>query len=259
MTRKITRIAIALLIGVIVLGASGAALALAAPAVFNGVQARLEQQARGWWPWAPGMGMGFGRGGVIGTVASVNANGFTVTVTGNTASDTKTITVTVTSQTKFYLMPGMSAAAFSDVKAGGNVRVQGQADSSGVITAQSIVIEPAGEMVAGRVTAVNGQTIMVTTFSGRWGNSQGATSTPVTTTVTIATDSNTKFIQSGGQAATLADVKTGGSVQAWGQKQADGSLLATEVVVGGAGRMGPFPGTGPHPLAPAGPHGRWHA
>ena len=42
------------------MGAGGAALALAAPAVFNGVQARLEQQARGWWPWAPGTGYGNG-------------------------------------------------------------------------------------------------------------------------------------------------------------------------------------------------------
>ena len=103
-------------------------------------------------PVSPFPGMGFGRGSVAGTVASVNANGFTVTVTGKTAADTKTITVTVTSQTKVYMMPGMTAAAFSDVKVGSNVRVQGQADSSGVITAQSIEIEPTGDMVAGRVT-----------------------------------------------------------------------------------------------------------
>ena len=92
----------------------------------------------------PNAPFAMGRGGVAGTVASVSANGFTVTTTGKTTADTKTVTVTVTSQTKFYMMPGMTTAAFSDVKMGINVRVQGQADSSGVITAQSIVIEPVG-------------------------------------------------------------------------------------------------------------------
>ena len=223
---------IAAILGVLmVLGGGGAAIAFAASSVLGALPGAAH-----WAQGIPGFGMGRGRG-VSGTVASVTSTGFTVTVPGKTGTAAKTVTVAVTSQTKVTLMPAMTAGSQSDIVVGAKVRVTGQANSSGVIQAQSVVIEPAGDMAGGRVTAVNGTTI---TVSMGW-QRPGQGSTANTKTTNIATDANTKFYQPGGKAAMLADVKVGGFVQAWGQKQADGSLLATEVVVGPAGQMASLP------------------
>ena len=179
--------------------------------------------------------------GVAGTVASVTSGGFTVTVPARTAGTTKTVTVTVSSQTKVYLVPAMTAGSQSDIVVGAKVRVTGSANSSGVVQAQSVMIEPAGDMAGGRVIAVSGTTITVSMGWRKPG--QGGTTTTYTTSTNIVTNANTRFTLPGGKAATLADVKVGGFVQAWGQKQADGSLLATQVVLGGA-----FPGSRPQQL-----------
>jgi hypothetical protein len=230
MTKKTTIVAVILGM-VMILGGGGGALAFAAPAVMNalpGVSAWLHN--------VPGMGGDRGRG-VAGRVASVTNSGFTVTVPRINGSASKTVTVTVTSQTKVVFYPANTTGSMSDVTAGVAVRVSGRVDASGAVQAQTVMIEPAGDTAGGRVSAIDGTTITVTMGMGPRQPGQGNSGTANTTTIKIQTDASTKFIQPGGKAATLADVKVGSFVQAWGQTQADGSLLATQVVVRAAGQV----------------------
>ena len=67
----------------------------------------------------------------------------------------------------------------------------------------------------GRVTAVNGTTISVENPEG---------------TVTIVTNASTK-LTSNGQASSLASVTIGKFIEVVGQKQTDGSWLATQVTI----------------------------
>jgi len=248
MTKKTTIVAVILGI-VMIVGGGGVALAFAAPAVASalpGVSAL--------WHGLPGFGPRGGRG-AAGTVASVTSAGFTVTEPGFNGGASRTVTVTVTSQTKIYFEPANTTGSQSDITVGAKVGVSGSTDSSGVLQAQTVTIEPAGDTADGRVTAVNGATITVTSGMGMargwrpFGRPGGSTTTPVTTTVQISTDTNTKFYESGGKAAALTDVKVGSFVQAWGQKQADGSLQASQVLIRLAGKVPAAPG--PRPTPPA--------
>jgi hypothetical protein len=202
-----------ILSGVVLLGLGGATLAFAAPTVFGG---------RGpGWPWGPDQG---GRGGAVGTVKSIDATQLVVT-----EADSKVITATITSQTQVYLMPGRTAGKVTDIKVGDTVQVKGRPNTSGVLEAQAITVGPLEQHVGGQVTAVDGLKITVQI---------SPTAQSTQTTQVIVTDANTKFFAAGKQAATLADVKTGDYVTALVTKQTDGSLLASQVMIGLPGGFG---------------------
>jgi len=146
----------------------------------------------------------------------------------------ETLTVTLTSQTQVSVLATQGTGSLSDIAVGDNVRVMGRPNDAGATEAQAVVVLPAGDNVNGKVTAVNGATLSVETRDN--------------TTATIVTDAGTKFTLQGGQTGSLTDVTTGKFVEAYGQTQADGSLLATLVVSdnrpgfgGGPGRPGPGP------------------
>jgi hypothetical protein len=161
-------------------------------------------------------------------------NGSTLTLT---TADNQTLTVTVSSQTKVTVLGTQTDGSLSDIKVGHTLRVMGQPGISGAIDAQAIVIVPAGDQAGGKVTAVNGAAITVQTRDG---------------TATITTDASTKFTLAAGKTGSLADVTTGMFVDAFGQKQADGSLLATLVSVADQPAQGPGP-RGPGAGQPANP------
>jgi hypothetical protein len=73
----------------------------------------------------------------------------------------------------------------------------------------------AGNLIGGRVTAVNGYTISGENLEGK---------------VSIVTDASTKFTVNE-QTGSLTSVTAGKFVTATGQKQADGSWLATQVII----------------------------
>ena len=210
---KLTRKSLIALIlaAVALVGLGGATLAVAAPAVLSG---RLPG-----WPWGgPGWGMGgFGRG-VVGTVKSIDASQLVVT-----AANSQTITMTVTSQTQVLLMPNRTTGKVTDIKVGDTVQVQARRTTAGALEAETITVGPLELRVAGQVTGVNGTNISLQAGQN---------------TQTIVTDANTKFYVAGSQTGSLADVKTGEFMTALVQKQSDGSLLASQVVVGAHGGFG---------------------
>jgi hypothetical protein len=105
-----------------------------------------------------------------------------------------------------------------------------QADGSYTITSIRVILP----LVAGLVTAIDGNTLTVTQRDG--------------TTATIHVDSTTTYRVEGVTAATLADIKVGAFVAAEGTLRTDGSLDAAVV---GSGFHG-GPGMGGHG---GGPHG----
>ena len=166
---------------------------------------------------------GFGRhgpGGGTAQVTTVSADGLTATL-----ADGRTITATLTSQTKVTILATQADCSLSDIKVGDSVRVMGRPDQTGTMTAEAVVILPAGDEAQGTVTAANGATLTLENRDG---------------TTSLVTDSNTTFRLADGTAGTLADVTTGKFVEAFGQKQADGSVLAKLVLLRDQ---------------PAGPHG----
>ena len=209
LTKKSVIALILAVVALVVLG--GATLAVAAPAILSG---RMPG-----WPWGGlGWGMGgFGRG-VVGTVKSIDASQLVVT-----AANSQTITMTVTSQTQVLLLPNRTAGKLTDIKVGDTVQVQARRLTAGALEAQTITVGPLELRVAGQVTAVDGTNISLQAGQN---------------TQAIATDANTKFYVAGSQTGSLADVKTGEFVTALVQKQSDGSLLASQVVVGGQGSFG---------------------
>ena len=219
-------------------------------------------------------GLGFGRGGmmgefgedgnkVAGQITAVVDSKITIQAGGTT---TQTVTIVTDANTKFY-MAGGAAGTLADVKTGEYLLALVQKQSDGTLLASQVMVgtQPgmgfghgmmgefgfSGIRVGGQVTAVDGTKITV----------QVGQSTQV-----ILTDSNTRFYLAGSAAGALADVKTGEYVMALAQKQSDGSLLATQIMVGsnagqGAGPMWNFdrqhrqgPGFGPgnrqRPVAP---------
>jgi hypothetical protein len=169
-------------------------------------------------PQGDGPGMGRqGRGGGAGQVTTVSADSLTATM-----ADGRTITATLTSETKVTILVTQADGSLSDIKVGDSVRVMGRPDQNGAMTAAAVVILPAGDEAQGQVTvatstaAANGATLTLQDRSG---------------TTSVVTDSSTTFRLADGTAGTLADVTVGKFVEAYGQKQADGSVAARLVLV----------------------------
>lgn len=141
------------------------------------------------------------------------------------------LTVNVSDETVVRLVESQSDGSLSDIEVGDNVRVRGQRNDDGSVDAVAIMVAPEGDMVGGRVTAVDGSTITVT---GRDGE-----------TATITTSDSTVFrLGPDGETGSISDVTTDSGVQAFGELQEDGSLAARLLFVG---RPGHGPGKGPRP------------
>jgi hypothetical protein len=100
-----------------------------------------------------------------------------------------------------------------------------------------------GAPVAGIVASKTASTIVVTTLAGK--------------TVTVDVSSTTRYLVRGVASPSLADIAVGNRIAAQGTFNADGSLNATQIQVGGRGEFGGFEGgrgrTGVPTPIPSGP------
>ncbi|HMD45200.1 MAG TPA: DUF5666 domain-containing protein [Acidimicrobiales bacterium] len=175
------------------------------------------------------------RRAVVGTVASVGTDAFTVTPLAGGSP----VTVDVSSTTK-YREPGKTSASFADVTVGEHVAVAGT-HTSGAVTAKAVGILPAGSswrppassfgpgqghhsgtpVAFGTVASVGAGTFTVKPL---W------TSSPVTVDVS----SSTTYREPGKTSASFADVTVGEYVAAFGSNSS-GAVHAIAVLVAPAG------------------------
>jgi hypothetical protein len=160
---------------------------------------------------------------VAGTVTDVTTNGFTMK-----ARDGTTWTITVDGSTAYRV--GDASGSKSDVKSGVDVIVAGTKGSTDTsLTASTVVIRL--PVVAGEVTAINGNAITIKRFDG--------------TTQTIHVSGDTTYRVAGVDSAKLSDVKVGMQLLAQGAQRSDGSIDAVSVAAGngrglpGKGWFGP--------------------
>jgi len=150
------------------------------------------------------------RGGAGGEVTAVSADSITIL---NRNEDS--VVVNVDENTTVRLAATQSEGTLSDIAVGDTVRVRGRRGDEGTVNARSITVQPDGDKVGGRVTAVDGSTISLENRDG---------------TASVSTDGSTVFYLNG-EAASIADVTEGNRVVAYGVTQADGSVSATLVLI----------------------------
>ncbi len=180
----------------------------------------------------PALGIGLGRGGV--EITAIDGSSVALkTVDGWTR------TIEVTSSTQ--ISKGGDTIALSDLAVGDTIRFRQKRDADGSFSVTRIdVVLPT---VAGTVTAKTGSTITLKQRDG--------------TSVTVHVDASTKFrVQGVTGAASLSNVTVGMGLIANGEKNADGSLNADQVLAGSAKKLrdGAKPGN-PHNNSDASPEG----
>ena len=174
----------------------------------------------------------------------------------------ETISAAVSTDTHVFILVTQTEGTLADVQVGTTVQIMGRPDDSGAVTADGIVVVPAGDTVRGEITAVDEATLVLEDNmpmrSPQDSPSEGtpvAESVPVVNTVVI--EDVTQFFISGTEVA-IDDVAVGQFATAYGTTKTDGSLLATVLIVSdaqqGPGGMGMEPG-GPGGGAPGGPRG----
>jgi len=152
-----------------------------------------------------------GRGhGLGGEVTAVSDSGLTI-VTPND----DTFNVNVTDETEIHLIATGEEGSMDDIAVGDNVKVKGRPNEEGTVDAKAIAVEPEGDKVGGKVTAVENDTISVENREG---------------TGSIVVDANT-VIRIGEETGSLADITEGMGVTAFGETQDDGSLAANLILV----------------------------
>ncbi|MDM8528429.1 DUF5666 domain-containing protein [Anaerolineales bacterium HSG24] len=143
--------------------------------------------------------------GLVGSVIAVSDSSLTLeTLRGDS------LEVSVSSETRVQVVITGDKGQLSDIQVGNNVAVWGKRDE----TAKAIVLLPDGDIIVGRVTAVDGSTITVENPNGEG---------------TIVTTDSTQF-RVGKDEATLAEFEVGKGLQAFGTTQSDGSVTATFVM-----------------------------
>ena len=160
-----------------------------------------------------------------------------------TIQDTRdqTVTVTLTETTKVRLMLTQADGSLSDIQVGTNVQIMMDRPGSDGQTSvresvREVVVEPDGDKVNGRVSAVDGDTITIKMRDD---------------TLSIVTNSSTTFYK-GTESASLSDVVTDTQVTAYGTLT-DSTLTAGVVIIGGGhgpGGPGPEGGAGQQQGAP---------
>ncbi len=166
---------------------------------------------------SPGPGQGC-MGGAGGVVSALSATSITVTDPSGTAT-----TYSISSST--VVTKDRATASLSDLAVGDDVHIM---VTSGTTTASRIdIVQPS---VAGKVSAVSGDTITITDPNG--------------TSHTVIVSSKTTYTKDGAS-ATLADVTVGSSIFAEGSfasSSSTASLDATSVGIGVGPGHGPGPG-----------------
>ena len=155
--------------------------------------------------------------GLSGEVSAVGASSLTVLNRNDEA-----VEVNVSDETEIHFVATQSDGSLSDISVGAQVRVRGSRNDDGSVDARSITVQPDGDKVSGRVTAVDGTTITVENRDG---------------SATITTDGSTEF-RLGDEAASLADVSQDTRLVAYGATQGDDSLAATLVIIHERGARG---------------------
>ncbi len=150
---------------------------------------------------------------VSGTVTTVGPTSLTLKL-----RDGSTRTVTLTGSTTYRL--GRADATKADVKVGSVVIAAGTAGPNDAFTASSVQVEVKLARVGGTVTATTKDTITVKQRDG--------------SSATIHVGSAAKLAVRGATNPTMASITVGMQVQAWGTRNADGSLAATYVFAGQA-------------------------
>ncbi len=138
--------------------------------------------------------------------------------------DGKTQTIDLTGST-VYLQGGAKVTR-SALVVGANVLVKGTVDSKGTLTATIVRVVPS--VVIGTVTALTSDTIVVKTLAGK--------------SVTIDVNSETKYLVDDSSSATLASLKVGERIVAFGTMGSKGALTAS--FVAGNDTDHGFPGLG---------------
>ncbi len=169
----------------------------------------------------PGGGGPGGRGGVEGTVTTISGSSYTIQDTRAQTTTETTVTLTETVKVRYLITD--TTASLSDIVVGSKVQVRGRPGDNNTTSVEEVVIEPAGDKVNGRVSAVSGETITL--------NARGDE------TYSIVTSSSTQFLK-GTTSIGLSDITTDTQVTAYGSLS-ESTLTATVVIVGGGHGGGP--------------------
>jgi hypothetical protein len=135
------------------------------------------------------------------------------------------LTVSVDAET-VYRVPGIEDAGLADLQVGDAVLSLGRRDGEGGFLARMVEVLPPMPFgtVKGQITAIEGQTITLTTAAGE---------------KVLHIDGNTQFRVPDVEAPTLGEVKEGDRVFAILYAEEDGTLLAKTVAVIPEGAFGP--------------------
>jgi uncharacterized protein DUF5666 len=187
------------------------------------------------------LGGGFGPFAFGGPEGAVGRGGVEITAIDGSNVSLKTVdgwtrTIQVTSSTE--ITKGGAAITLNDLAVGDMIRFRQKKNNDGSFTVTHVdVVLPT---VAGKVTAKTSSTITIQQRDG--------------TSVTVHVGASTKFrVQGANGDASLSDVTVGMGLIADGEKNADGSLNASRVVAGNAGKL--HAGKGPE----GGPNQDWGA
>ena len=210
-------------------------------------------------------------GGQRGEVTAMSDTSITIVT-----SEGETIVANLLSETSVYILATQNEGTLSDVQVGVTVQIMGRPNQDGTVEALGIIITPAGDEVRGQVTGIDDTSISVESRGMPGGPPGGDMPSPpegtppsppegtppampedmaVVSTVVVG-DSAQIYLD--GAQGSLSDVAEGQFVDAFGETQADGSLLASVVIVsdepqmpagvpghGGPGRGGPGGPPGP--------------
>ena len=163
-------------------------------------------------------GQRVGRFIVQGTVSAIEGT----TLTLDTRQGEKQMTI----DEAIFWSPDVENPSLADVQVGDPVVVWGRPDEDGSLTARLVAIASAGELrdhaVHGRVTAVEGQTLVIMTREGE---------------KEVVTTSETYFHVPNVEEPNLDDIEAGCIIAALGQKDDDGTFTAQIVAVAPARRL----------------------
>ena len=163
-------------------------------------------------------GQRVGRFIVQGTVSAIE--GTTLTL------DTRQGEKQMTTDEAIFWAPDVENPSLADVQVGDPVVVWGRPDEDGSLAARLVAIASAGELrehaVRGRVTAVEGQTLVIMTREGE---------------KEVVTTSETYFHVPNVEEPNLDDIEAGCIIAALGQKDDDGTFTAQIVAVAPARRL----------------------
>lgn len=183
----------------------------------------------------------------------------------------ETTTAAVSADTRVFIVVTQNEGSLADVQVGTTVQIMGRPDDSGTVTADGIMVVPAGDVMRGEITGADDTTLVLEdNMPMRPPQDSQNEGTPVAEATavvnTVVIDDGTQFFVSGTEGS-IEDATVGMFASAYGTTQADGSLLATVVIVSdaqqgpggmgmeGGGPGGPGGGPGGPGGAPGGPGG----